>query len=538
MTVPSASPGAPTRRADVVVIGGALAGAATATLLRRARPDLEVLVVERSTAFTRRVGESTVEVSAYFLGRVLGLTRFLNESQLVKQGMRFWFTSPEVASIAESSELGNRFQTRLPAYQVDRSTLDEEVLAGAAAGGAEVWRGAAVREVELAPGGEQRVTIERGGETAVVACRWVIDASGHAAVLARRNGWYRENTAHPIAAAWARWRGVTDWDGRDLAQRFPGWAAATFTVRGTATNHLTGDGWWAWMIPLKGGDVSIGAVYDERLVTWPSEGTPGERLHRFLCAHPVGREIVGNAEPVERDVHHRRRLAYSSTVFSGDGFALVGDAAGFMDPLYSPGMDWLSYTVTAATEIVLAERRGEPVAERIARHNERFGRSYREWFEAIYRDKYEYLGEFDLMRIAFTFDVGLYFTGIVSRPMDDGPAALALPVFGSRATTPIARFMRTYNRRLAAIARERRRRGELGRHNRGERQMMNGFTHEPKSVRPLARAVARWARLELTEGWRTWLGPPRSPGGASTDSRSAGRDSLLSSEHGEGILSS
>lgn len=60
---------------DVAIIGGALAGAATAILLLQEQPSLRVLVLEKSSAFTRRVGEATVEISGYFLGRVLGLTQ-------------------------------------------------------------------------------------------------------------------------------------------------------------------------------------------------------------------------------------------------------------------------------------------------------------------------------------------------------------------------------------------------------------------------------------------------------------------------------
>ncbi|PYJ87737.1 MAG: NAD(P)/FAD-dependent oxidoreductase, partial [Verrucomicrobia bacterium] len=58
---------------DAIIIGGALSGAATAFLLLREQPKLRVLIVEKSAAFTRRVGEATVEVSGYFLTRVLGL---------------------------------------------------------------------------------------------------------------------------------------------------------------------------------------------------------------------------------------------------------------------------------------------------------------------------------------------------------------------------------------------------------------------------------------------------------------------------------
>src|ERR1700721_2817109 len=99
---------------DVVVIGGALSGGATATLLLRSNPGLSVLILEKSAQFTRRVGEATVEVSAFFMGRVLGMTKYLNESHLVKQGLRFWFTNDAVKSLDEASELGGHYQVRLP----------------------------------------------------------------------------------------------------------------------------------------------------------------------------------------------------------------------------------------------------------------------------------------------------------------------------------------------------------------------------------------------------------------------------------------
>ena len=89
-------------------------------------------------------------------------------------------------------------------------------------------------------------------------------------MLARKNGWWRPNTEHPTAACWSRWKGVKDWDGCELAQKFPEWASAVYGTRGTATNHIIGDGWWSWWIPLKGGDTSVGVVFDQRLVDWPA----------------------------------------------------------------------------------------------------------------------------------------------------------------------------------------------------------------------------------------------------------------------------
>src|SRR6266478_9728452 len=91
---------------DVVVIGGAFSGAAAATLLLRQNPGLRLLIVEKSERLSRRVGEATVEVSAYFMGRVLGLTQYLNDSHLVKQGMRFWFANEKWRSMLERRNIG------------------------------------------------------------------------------------------------------------------------------------------------------------------------------------------------------------------------------------------------------------------------------------------------------------------------------------------------------------------------------------------------------------------------------------------------
>jgi flavin-dependent dehydrogenase len=496
-----------TRFYDVVVVGGSLSGAATATLLLRRNPGLKLLIIEKSTHFTRRVGEATVEVSAFFLGRILGMTQHLNESHLVKQGMRFWFTNQEVASLDQASELGGRYQVRLPSYQLDRAVFDEEVLRRACAAGASLLRPATVTKIHLTPGGDQTLNLrtEEGSET--VRARWVVDASGVAALLARQEGWWQSNRAHPIAAAWGRWKGVKDWDGHELAEKYPAWASAPYGIRGTATNHVVGDGWWSWWIPLKGGDVSVGAVFDQRLVRWPQEGGKlGERLKHFLMQHPVGREMLADAELIEGDVHWRKDLAYYSTKFSGDGFVLVGDAAGFIDPFYSPGMDWISFTAINAVELISTQRRGESIAGRIENHNNVFAMSYHRWFQAVYQDKYEYLGEYDLMRLAFLLDLGLYYLGIVSQPFKMGIKGLHAPPFSEPLSRPVFALMRTYNRRFAQIARRRRRLNLLGKTNRAKRCLANGFTLSRSDIRLIAKTLVQWLWLELREGWRTWGG--------------------------------
>lgn len=493
---------------DVVVVGGSLSGAATATLLLRKNPGLKVLIVEKSTHFTRRVGEATVEVSAFFLGRILGMTQHLNESHLVKQGMRFWFANDEVESLDQASELGGRYQVRLPSYQLDRAVFDEEVLRRACAAGARLLRPASVIKVHLSLGGEQTITLRNGEALETVRGRWVVDTSGVAALLARQQEWWRLNSAHPISAAWGRWKGVRDWDGYELAQKYPEWAAVPYGIRGTATNHVVGNGWWSWWIPLKGGDVSVGVVFDQRLVQWPRDGgTLGDRLKSFLMQHPVAREMLADARLIEGDAHWRKDLAYYSTKFAGDGFVLVGDAAAFMDPFYSPGMDWISFTATSAAELISAQRRGETLAAEIEHYNNAFSVSYHNWFQAVYQDKYEYMGEFDLMRLAFLLDLGLYYLGIVSQPFNIGIKGLQSPPFSDPRARVVFRLMRTYNRRFAQIARRRRRLGLLGRSNRAQRFLANGFTLSRFDIVLIFKMVFQWALLELKEGWRSWWRP-------------------------------
>ena len=77
---------------------------------------------------------------------------------------------------------------RVAAYQVDRSTLDAEVLRRAAELGAEVWRPATVHGADLVPGQLQKLTVKRGDTTQTVKARWIVDASGPAAWLARQKG--------------------------------------------------------------------------------------------------------------------------------------------------------------------------------------------------------------------------------------------------------------------------------------------------------------------------------------------------------------
>jgi flavin-dependent dehydrogenase len=503
--MPDAPANEPANDYDVVVIGGALSGSSTAILLLRRNPGIRILIVEKTETLGRRVGEATVEVSGHFLGRVLGLTRYLNEHHISKQGLRFWFANEQAKSLDQAAEIGPRYLARLPSYQIDRAELDEEVLRRADAAGAKVLRPATILRVELDPGGMQKVEVKHDGTNHTISARWVIDASGLSAVLARKNGWWQPNTAHPTAAAWCRWRNVKDWDGRELAEKFPAWAAAQHGTRGTATNHLVGDGWWSWWIPLKGGDTSIGIVWDQRLVDFPRDGRGiGERMRGFLTQHPVGAELLEHAEFIQDDMHWRKNLAYRSSTFAGDGFALVGDAAAFMEPFYSPGMDWIAFTASRAADLITRQRSGEEMQSLAARHNQDFSICHDRWFAALYLDKYDYIGEFDLLDLAFRLDLGLYYWGVVEPIYNTGESAYLAPPFTPPSGRFFAALMRTYNRRFAAIARLRRREGRLGRMNANRRKLIAGFTLDRADTRRIFPMLGSWLLLEIREGWRSW----------------------------------
>src|SRR5881392_1976200 len=160
---------------DVVIIGGAFSGAATALLLKRKRPKARVLIIEKTAEFDRKVGESTTEVSSCYMTRILGLTHYLGHHQLAKQGLRLWFSNQPDQLFDDCVEVGSRYQSRLPSFQVDRAKLDSHILDLAVKTGCDLWRPVKVTKCELNNGNGQKVsTVLDGGERTVRA-RWVID---------------------------------------------------------------------------------------------------------------------------------------------------------------------------------------------------------------------------------------------------------------------------------------------------------------------------------------------------------------------------
>lgn len=501
---------------DVVVIGGAFSGSALATLLKRWLPSSRILVAESSTAFDHKVGEATVEISAMMLGRVLGLHDFLARTQLPKHGLRYWFADRPDRTLAEMTEVGPREVPRLPAYQLDRATTDERLLELAAEVGSEVLRPAKVTSFELGwP--VSRVAIEAGGELREVTARWVVDASGRHAVIARKKGILKLNQEHPTAAAWGRWSAVADLDGTEIMgidPRHPN-LPPIGAARRLATNHFCGHGWWCWVIPLRNGETSIGVVYDKRHFTWPSSGGLMEQYRTFIATQPGLRELVARATLDEADFRSYAHLAYSASQYMDRGWALVGDAAAFLDPYYSPGLDHASLSTYATAKLIEEDLLGKLdeacLGREIADHNERFQRSYRRWFTGLYQDKYEVFGDAELCAASFLLDTAMYYTGVIT-PIHEDLDFLRHPLFGQPIwqTAAAYRIMRFYNQRLIRLARLRRELGIYGRRNAGWRFFVRTASlGRTGSVDMFKVGLKTWLKAELTTHWRRLL-PRRS----------------------------
>src|SRR5437868_9759443 len=125
---------------DVVIIGGAFSGAATAVVLKRRNPNARVLIVEKNAAFDRKVGESTTEISSCYMTRILGMTQHLGHHHIAKQGLRMWFSQRREQPFDDCVEIGARYGARLSGFQVDRATLDSHMLEQAVKAGCDLLR--------------------------------------------------------------------------------------------------------------------------------------------------------------------------------------------------------------------------------------------------------------------------------------------------------------------------------------------------------------------------------------------------------------
>jgi len=485
---------------DIVVIGGAFSGSSSAILLKRRFPDLKILIVEKSENFDRKVGESTSEVSACFLTRVLKIGAHLATSHTHKHGLRLWFHEKHDDVPGHSSEIGPSFQGRFPTFQLNRLTLDTHLLSEAEMLGCEVARPANIKNITLGGIGKNSVTYKTAdSETREVSADWVIDASGKAAMLARQNKTFKPNTEeHPVSSMWTRFTNVCDLDSPKGSEKMMGTSSDVMSQRGASTNHLTGFGWWSWIIPLDTGEVSVGLTWDERLFTPPKDGSMSERLKTHLLKHPVGRVMFTDAVAIENDNKYYKGLAYYSEQVTGEGWTVVGDACGFMDPLYSQGLDFCSHTVHSSYTLIRKHYNGECIKDDIKCRNSDFLRCYSFWFNALYKDKYWYIGDAELMHVAFLLDISTYFIGPVRSVYTDQDKEFSLMPYNGPVGYVFAKIMRFYNRRLVILAKKKIKAGKYGDRNLHHNYLVKGsFTLGSGSVKLMFKGIRAWLKIEL-----------------------------------------
>ena len=321
---------------DVVVIGGGPGGSTASTLL--AQRGLRVALYEREKFPRFHIGESLIPETYWVLQRLNMLPKmqqshfvkkysvqFVNASGKLSAPFYFWDNKPHECS-----------QT----WQVVRSEFDKMLLDNAREHGVDAHEGVHVTEVlfegDRAVGVRIKPAKDADGRRDVHA-KVVVDASGQAAMLQNR---FKLRVWDPTlnkGAVWTYWKGAYRDTGRD--------EGATMVLQ---TVDKKG---WFWYIPLHDDVVSVGVVAPFDYL-FKGRESHEQTYHEEVDRCPAVKERVSTATRAT-GYFATRDYSYRSRQAAGDGWVLVGDAFGFLDPLYSSG-------------VLLALRSGEMAADAIA----------------------------------------------------------------------------------------------------------------------------------------------------------------------------
>lgn len=396
-------------RPDVVILGGGLAGLCLALQLRRRFADLDIVVLERKAhpvpVAAHKVGESTVEIGAHYFAETLGLREHLDAEHIRKFGFRF-FWSEGRDDLEGVTELGVSQVMPTPTWQIDRGVFENHLGERARALGIRFLDDARVRGIEPGTGeAAHRVRATVAGDECEFHARWLIDASGRAGLLKRKFD-LAEANGHDVNSVWFRIDrrlSIDDWCDDDA------WGArCSPPERWRSTNHLCGEGYWVWLIPLGSGAHSVGIVCDAKL-------HPLERMNSFDKALDWLREfqplVARHCEATRdqlMDFLFLRGFSYGCRqVFSGDRWALTGEAGVFLDPFYSPGSDFIAIANTYICELIGHDRAGQPLAP-YARLYEQLYFSFYENTLSLYHGQYAIFGDAGIMAIKIIWDYAYY----------------------------------------------------------------------------------------------------------------------------------
>lgn len=310
---------------DVIVIGGGPGGAAAATLT--AQQGHKVLLLERSAESKFKVGESLMPATWSTFERMGMIPKLLASHFPRKYSVQFYSKSGKPSAPFYFQET-NPHESSVT-WQVLRSEFDAMLLDNAREHGVEVRRGVAVKDVifESHPEGERAVGVKLD-DGSTLSCKVVVDATGRSAFLGRKLGLVRPDPELRKAALFTHYEG---------ALRDPGIDEGATLVLYTQEKK---NGWF-WYIPLPEDKVSVGVVGSvEHLITNRPSGRSTDPQTVFdeevaACSALVPR--VRNARQM-MPVQVLNDFSYRSSRIAGDGWVLVGDAFGFLDPIYSSGV--------------------------------------------------------------------------------------------------------------------------------------------------------------------------------------------------------
>jgi flavin-dependent dehydrogenase len=402
---------------DVAIVGGGLAGSLLARQLHRTAPELRVGLFERTTETSYKVGEATVEIASNYLIRKQGLSRYLYENHLPKNGLRYFFDNADRnAPIDEMSEIGTVNLPFHPSFQLDRSSLEADLLDMNRADGVHVRTGAAVGQIAFGEGGDlHRFEVSSDGRVTSYESRWIVDAGGRGGLFARLKELKVAEEEHRVGAVWGRYEGVADID-ESKSEEFH--ARVRHTSRRLSTIHFWYPGYWIWFIPLRGGVTSIG-VTGKQMAESKEMRTP-EGFRAFLEEHRAVRDLMTGAKNI--DIGSYTQIAYGTRrFFHPDRWGMTGESATAADPLYSPGSDFIALENDYLCDLIrrdLVDGDAVEMAERCELYDQFMQFRY-EAAMLLYRNLYDLQGSYELTRAKWDFDIASYYNLWTSPYMRD-----------------------------------------------------------------------------------------------------------------------
>ncbi len=340
---------------DVVVIGGGPGGCSAAATV--ASGGLDTLLIERDPMPRFHVGESLMPESYWPLER-LGLThRIRCAGWQVKKSVQFVThngreSEPFFFRQHDDRECSNT-------WQVERSEFDKMLFDRAAELGADCRDRTRLIDVRFDDSGRATGVVVRdcAGQLVEITCRVVIDGTGQQSFIANKRGLKEINPDLKKAAIWTYYRDAVRGEGDN--------EGATIILQTESRDS------WFWFIPLSRGITSIGCVADNDYLL-KGRGKPEEVYEQELSRCPGLIPRLQNANRLG-DIRTAKEFSYMTKQSAGDGWVLVGDALGFIDPVYSSG-------VYFALEMGI--RAGDAVVEGFAK-NDLSGEQLGQWIPSF-----------------------------------------------------------------------------------------------------------------------------------------------------------